>query len=194
MLNLGTAIGSAVWRLRSTFRSCFPLRWRRVGDHQPIAMIMLLRTPHPFSEQEIRLAAERAWGVAFAIGEGSRRSVFQSEKFVVLRAGPHVLSFYDSDKPFVDNPKRDIAWLANVSQQHAWIEHKAFTAVQYANSATDVELAHCVVAKVVVQLLDENCTGIYVPSESSLIPADDSLSESLNQMASFRDLGVAANS
>jgi len=157
-------------------------------------MIMLLRTPHPFSEQEIRLAAEKAWGVAFAIGEGSRRSVSQSEKFIVLRVGPHVLSFYDSDKPYVDNPKDDIGWLANVSQQHAWIGHKGFTAVQYANPATDVELAHCVIAKVVVQLLDDNCTGIYIPSESSLIPADDSLPESLNQMASFRDAGVVANS
>jgi hypothetical protein len=187
-------ISSAVWRLRSTFRRCFPLRWRRVGVRESISMIVLLRRPHPFSEQDIRLATERAWGVSFAIGEGSMRSVSQSEEFTVLRAGSHVLSFYDSAKPYLDNPGDEIGWLANASQQRACAAHKGFTAVQYANPATDVELAHCVLAKVVVQLIDGNCTGIYIPSESSLIPADESLRESLNQMASFRDSGVVANS
>jgi hypothetical protein len=166
------------------------MRWRRVGGHEPISMIVLLRKPHPFSMEEIRLAAERAWGVSFAIGKGSMRAVYRSESWTVLQAGPHVLSFYDSDKPYVDTPEGDVGWLANASQQRAWVAHKAFTSVQYASPATDVELAQCVIAKVVVELLDDNCTGIYSRSENSLIPADESLPESLRVMACFRDSGI----
>ena len=122
------------------------------------------------------------------------RAVYRSEPWTVLKAGTHLLSFYDSDKPYVETPEDDVDWLAKVSQERAWRAHKAFTYIQYANPTTDVELANCVLARVLVHLLDENCVGIYSPSENSLIPADDeSLLHSWKQMAGFRDSGIISN-
>jgi hypothetical protein len=50
-------------------------------------------------------------------------------------------------------------------------------------ATSDLELAHCVIAKVAVQLLDENCTGVYSRDEFGLIPADVASEELLNMGA-----------
>ena len=44
------------------------------------------------------------------------RAVYRSGSCTVLQAGHHLLSFYDSDKPYVDTPEGDVGWLANASQ------------------------------------------------------------------------------
>ncbi len=78
-----------------------------------------------------------------------------------------------------------------MSQQRAWAEHSACIYVGYLTFGTafgtDAKLAHCVLARVVAQLLDSNCTGAYVPDEDSLIPADESLYEQLQARASSCD-------
>ena len=163
------------------------MHWRRVGKRKPISMVLLLRKPHVFSQEEVRLAAERAWGLSFSDAEGSTRAVTRSGETIFLRAGPYVFSFCDQPKPYVDNPKEDLSWLPMASQQRAWSEHTACAWVNYVKPDTDVELAQCVLAKLVVQLLDGNCTGVLSPSESGLIPAEESLYEDLHRMASYRD-------
>ncbi len=170
------------------------MRWRRVGKREPISMVLLLRKPHVFSEEEVRLAAERAWALSFSSIEGSSRAVTRSGGTIFLRAGPYLFSFCDLPKPYVDNPKENLSWLPKVSQQQAWGEHTACGWVNYVNPDTDVELAQCVLAKLVVQLLDGNCTGVYSPSESSLIPANESLYDDLQRMASYRDFGLVRTS
>jgi len=43
-------------------------------------MILLLRKPHTFSEENVRLAAERAWGLSFLGGDalGATGFLFRS--------------------------------------------------------------------------------------------------------------------
>jgi hypothetical protein len=180
----------AAWNLKRIFRRFFPMRWRRVGQDKPISMVLLLRKPHRFSEEELRTAAEKAWGVSFAGINGSTRTVTQSEDSTSLQAGSHLLSFRNSSRPYVDKPEDDVNWLPRASQQRAWAEHRACIWVDYVTPGTDVELAHCVLSGLVARLIDENCTGVYAPSEDSLIPADESLYEDLQKMASYRDQGV----
>ena len=168
------------------------MRWRRVGKREPISMVLLLRKPHVFSEEEVRLAAERAWALSFSDIEGSTRAVTRSGDTIFLNAGPHLLSFCDQPEPYADNPKENLTWLTKMSQQRAWSEHTACGWVNYVNPETDVELAQCVLAKLVVQLLDGNCTGVYSPSENSLIPASESLYEDLQRLASYRDSGLVS--
>ena len=136
------------------------MRWRRVGKREPITMVLLLRKPHVFPEDRVRLVAERAWGLSFSDIKGATRMVTRSGDTILLRAGPHFLSFGDQPKPYADNPEENLDWLATASQQRAWSEHNACGWVNYVNPDTDVELAQCVLAKVVVHLLDGNCTGV----------------------------------
>jgi hypothetical protein len=165
-------------------RYVIPMRWWRVGECLP-SMVLLLRNPHIFTEGEFRRAAERAWAVSFSSLEGSTRQTIRTDDAVFLEAGPHRLSLVNYAKPYEHNPQEDLGWLPGVSQQRAWAEHTACCWVYYMTAGTDLELAHCVLAKVVAELLDDNCTGVFIPSEYSLIPAEAASLE-LRRMGSHR--------
>jgi len=170
--------------LHRAFRRVVPMRWLRVGKGGSVSVILLLRKPHAFSSEEIRGAAERAWGLSFWSTPGSNRSIGVSDRGVFLQAGPHLLSFCCQPHPYEKNPETDVDWLPSLSQQSAWAEHRACCWINYV-TASDVELAYCVIAKVAVELLDENCTGVYAPDEFSLIPADVA-AEELRSMGAYR--------
>ncbi len=152
-------------------------------------MVMLLREPHFFKAEELRSAAERAWNVSFAGGEDSKHTVVQSGHVTLMKAGPHLLNLLQSAKPYIENPQNNVEWLPQVIQREAWAKHRACNAVDYLNYEADVELAYSVLAGFVGELIDGNCTGIYIPGESSLIPNDASLYFQLKQMASTRTAG-----
>jgi hypothetical protein len=171
--------------LHQTFRHVVPLRWFRVGEDKPPSMILLLRQPHTFSEKEIRAAAERAWGLAFWSTVGSDRRVLVSDEGAFLQAGPHQLSFRSWPHPYEPNPSGDVDWLTSLSQKKSWSDHNACCWIYYQTAATDLELAQCVIAKVAVELLDGNCTGVYWPSEFALISGENA-SEELRSMGAYR--------
>ena len=192
---------SLTWTLKRIHRRLFPMRWRRrlfpmrrlrVRKNKPVLLVVLLRKPHLLSEEELRAAAEKAWGLSFAESDGSTRYVVTSGDARVLNAGQHLLSFHSSNEPYVAVPKDDLSWLPKASQQRAWAEHSACLYVYYLTPGTDFELAHCILAKVLAQLLDSNCTGLYSPDEDGLIPADESFYEQLQAMASSRDSHLLA--
>ena len=178
-------IGTMHSYLHHVFRRVVPLRWFRVGEDKPPAMILLLRQPHTFSEEEIRAAAERAWGLAFWSTRGSDRRILMSAEGVFLQAGRHQLSFRSLPHPYVPNPEHDADWLFSLSQKKSWSDHRACCWIYYQTATTDLELAHCVIAKVAVELLDGNCTGVWMPSECALIPGEIA-SEELRSMGAYR--------
>lgn len=171
-------------------RKFIPMPWQRLSKREPLSMVLRLRKPHYFNVEELRLAAQRAWGISFEGGEGSMHCVVQTEPITLMKAGQHLLTFFQYPKPYVDNPRENIEWLKQLSQRQAWIEHAACVGVDYMNHDTDVELGYCVISKLVAEMLDENCTGVYVPRESSLIPNDESLYRELQKIASCRESGV----
>jgi hypothetical protein len=167
------------------------MRWQRVGKGDPLSVVLLLREPHVFSVEELRLAAERAWRTSFAGGEGSMHFVTQSGGVTLLKAGSHLLNLLHNSEPYFDNSPEHVEWLPQESQRRAWIEHAAWAAVDYMNHDVDVDLAYCVLAKLVSEMLDENCTGVYMPRERSMVPNDESLYSELQRIASSRETGVS---
>jgi len=154
-------------------------------------MVLLLRRPHLFSADELRLAAERAWHTSFAGEEnGSKHCVVQSETVTLMKAGPHALNFFYYPEPYIENPKENLDWLPHPRQRQAWVSHSACFGVDYLNYDVSVELGYCVLAKVVAEMLDGNCTGIYIPRQRSLIPNDESLYVELQKLASACEPGV----
>jgi len=189
MLRLSSTIQSVKVRFNRAVRRLLPMRWRRVGKRGPISMILLLRKAHPFSEEEIRRAAESGWGLSFLNLERSVRRIARTDDGFSIQAGLHVLSVCNYSKPYEEKPEEDLDWLPQPSQQRAWADHAACCWINYWTADTDLELAHCVLAKVVVRLLNENCTGVYIPSEDSLIPAEDA-AEDFRRMSTFRFSGL----
>jgi hypothetical protein len=177
-------------KLNDILKRLIPAQRQQASDQEPLSMVLLLRTPHFFRDIELRTAAEKAWGVSFSDGEGSMHCVIQKGTTTLMKAGPHLLSFCHYPKPYVENPKENTAWLPKASQRRAWAEHEACLGVDYMNRDPDAELAYCVLAKLIAEMLDENCAGIYVPREKSLIPNDGSLYPELQRIASSRTTGI----
>jgi hypothetical protein len=168
------------------------MRWQRPAKDEPLSIILLLRKPHYFDTEELRLAAERAWRISFAGGEGSKHCIVQSGKVTLLKAGPHLLSFFHLPKPYLEDPG-EIGRRLRGNRRRAWVEHSACVGVDYLNYDVDVELGYCVLSKLVAEMLDGNCSGIYIPWESALIPNDAALYLDLQKVASSRDSGVSGN-
>jgi hypothetical protein len=62
--------------------------------------------------------------------------------------------------------------------------------VDYLNDDVSVELGYCVLSQLIAEMLDGNCTGIYIPREQSLIPNDDSLYLELHKLGSACESGI----
>jgi hypothetical protein len=154
-------------------------------------MVLLQRKPHLFSAEELRLAGERAWHTSFAgKEEGSKHCVVQTGKVILMKAGPHLLNFLYYAAPYIENPKNNVGWLPHPSQRQAWINHSACLGVDYLNDDVSVRLGYCVLSKLVAEMLDGNCTGVYIPRQRSLIPNDESLHVELHKLASACESGV----
>jgi hypothetical protein len=178
----------------ANYRHLIPRRWRKPYGDDPTSVVILLRAPHFFRKEELRAAAERAWKVSFAgEGQNSKHFVMQKAFVTILKAGPHLMNVLHQTRPYGGHggPPSDADWLAQASQKQAWTEHKAWASVDYMNRDVDLELAYCVSTKLVAELLDGNCTGIYIPGERKLIPHHQTLYLELQKMAGTRNLGIA---
>jgi len=167
------------------------MRWQRTSKREPLSMVLLLKKPHLFSAAEIQLAAERAWHRSFeGGGKESMHCVKQIDTVTLMKAGPHLINFFYYPGPYVENPKENTAWLPHPSQRQAGIQHSGCLGVDYMNDGVSVELGYCVLSQLVAEMLDGNCTGIYIPRERSLIPNDDSLYLELHKLGSACESGI----
>ena len=80
--------------------------------------------------------------------------------------------------------------LQNPIQKELWVRHVAWTAVDYMGGGSDIEEQFSVLANLVADLLDSECLGVYVPSESSLIPNNTELYAELKKIAASRGINT----
>jgi hypothetical protein len=110
--------------------------------------------------------------------------VVQSGKVTLMKAGPHLLSFFYFAAPYIEKPKENVDWLPHQSERQARTNYSACAGVDYLSHDVSVELGYCVLSKLVAEMVDGNCTGIYIPRERRLLPNDDSLYVELHKIAS----------
>ena len=161
------------------------------GNTGVVSMVLLLRQPHYFLEEELRRAAGAAWGISFAGGGESRHFVVQTGVMTMLKAGRHTLSFLHAPRPYLDDDPGSIAKrFPKPSQRQAWAEHRAWASVDYLEGGKDVELEICIVAKLAAEMLSANCAGVYIPQFPSFMPNDPSLYSVLQKISSSLDAGI----
>ncbi len=161
-------------------------------ERDPLSIVLLQRQPHLFAAEALRAAAEKAWKVSFAGEAGSKHFVMKAGFRYLVKAGPHLLAIFGAEQPYLgDDAGQDLDWLPRPDQKQAWSAHRAWIAIDYVKPE-DVELCYCVVARLVAELLDSNCAGVYIPGERVFAPNDAALYDELVLMASSRDHGVAS--
>ena len=177
--------------LRKAFESILGFENRAEKQTLPVSIVLLLRNPEFSTLDELRVEAERAFGVSFDNTKESQCSVMEAGIFTLMKFGPHTISFlnytkrYDADGDF---PKDFEESLPQESQRWAWSQHTSWTAVDYVNGGMDLELEYAVLAKLCAEMINDNCSGVYVPRERSLAPNDGSLRGNLTRIAASRAL------
>ena len=116
--------------------------------------------------------------------------VVQKGTVTLTKAGPHVLNFLYYPSPYVENPKANVDWLPQAAQRKAWSQHSACFGVDYLNDVVSVQLGYCVLAQLVSEMLDGNCTTVYIPRERALARNDESLYLELHKLGSACESGI----
>jgi hypothetical protein len=106
----------------------------------------------------------------------------------------HLISLFSVDAPYLGKKSVEFSnRLQNPIQTELWARHVAWTAVDYLGGGNDIEKQFSLLANFTAELIDPDCLGIYVPSESSLIPNDTELYTELKRIAAFRDINAQSS-
>jgi|HubBroStandDraft_5_1064220.scaffolds.fasta_scaffold550994_2 hypothetical protein len=147
-----------------------PMAWQRTRKGAPITMAVLQSTKHVYTDEEFRQAGQRGWGISFDGVASKMHFVVNKGVFTMFKAGPHVVNLFYYGSPMVEDPAKNDAWLPQEVQRKAWRDHIAVVSFDYLNYGERVDVAYAVVAKLLAELVGNECAAIYMQRENVLIP------------------------
>jgi hypothetical protein len=158
--------------------------WSRFRKRQgPVSMVLLLRKPSFLRMDGLSAAVERGWGLS-SIDQGPDNFVTQSGNKGLVYVKPHLIGLLTSNRPYLGvDPTEHSKMFFQADQRKAWSEHDAWISLDYVRGGRDFALEYSALARLAAELLDESCSGLYIPRESSLIPNDSFLLGELKHMA-----------
>src|ERR1051326_2784139 len=137
-----------------------------------VSIVLLLTKPETFLEWELEAAAERAWGVPFP---SERHFATTHGPIAFVPIGLHTLMITSVARPYFDDKSaRKI--------QPALPEHQAFVTVDSMDPKGDQAPRYAVIAKLVPELMNENCIGAYSPVLEGFVPNNASLHSALKNL------------
>lgn len=160
-----------------------PMAWQRTRRGAPITIAVLQSRKHAYTEQEFREAGQRGWGFPFDGVASKMHFVANKGLFTMFKAGPHLINLFYSDLPFADNPAENDSWLPQEVQRKAWREHVAVVGFDYLNEGERVDVAYAVLAKLLAELLGNECAAIYMQRENALLPNLPTMRGQLRELA-----------
>jgi hypothetical protein len=149
----------------------------------PYSIVMLLRSPFIMSEEILKTAASKAFGVPY---DGSNEMYFVGwhPRLKTVKAGPSLISALEAEEPYLGDPAEVAQGFKNKRLEEAWIEHRTWVAFDLMNREVPKRQAYVVLAKLVAEPLDARCAGIYLPKENQFtIESDGSALEHLRRLA-----------
>jgi len=155
--------------------------WVRNGKEEkmPFSIILLLRKPHVFTESELRAAGERGFGKRFDGKADPMYFVVQKGAFTMVKAGPNVMNLVHANQPYLGDAEAVAKQLPHEEQQRAWLEHTAWAALDFWNLKQPKADAYAVLARLALQLGDQNCSGVFLPADNLMMPNDGTAEEGL---------------
>jgi hypothetical protein len=150
------------------------------------SIVIMQRTAHRFTEEELQIAGARGWGKKF---DGNEDPMFfvsaDAAALTVVKAGPHVIRLTTLPCRYSDDDEYALSQLPQPDQKKAWGEHHAHTLLDLFNDLSHAEKripdadAYASLAKLALQLGDPNCVAIFVPDKNILMANDGTAEEGL---------------
>jgi hypothetical protein len=181
-----TVIRDSVWRLLRRGRE-------RIGqkDNDVRSIVLLQRSGRFLSQEEIRSASEKGWSRSFDGKEDPMYFVVQDEPVTIIKAGGLVVNVLQARIPYLGEPNNVGLQLPRKEQQDAWRRHRAWVSFDLLNKE-DVSRreAFSALAKFALGTGDENCTGIYLPSERIFAPNSGGEAEEMLRLLIRKELPI----
>jgi len=160
--------------LLDVVRGLFPKK--QSDDDMAYSIVMLLRSPFVLSEEILKVAASKAFDVPY---DGSNEMYFVGwhPRLKTVKAGPFLISLLEAEEPYLGDPAEVAQGFNNKRLEDAWIEHRTWIAFDLMNGDIPKKKAYRVLAKLVTELLDARCAGIYLPKENQFTIQGDGSAE-----------------
>lgn len=159
-------------RIMDKLTRLIPKRFRGADDDDPDSMVLLLRESHVFTKEELSAAATRAWNRTFEDSERSRHFVVQQGLVTFVKVGSHFLNILHANTPYfghVDDGEFE-NFLPEAERRLAWRAHHAWCAVDHMIKGTDEQTKYCVLAALVAEMVNDNCSGVWIPKFRHFMP------------------------
>jgi hypothetical protein len=155
-------------------------------DTEPRSLVIMQKTAHEFTEQELRAAAESGWGKKFDGNEDPMYFVVADHTLMtIVKAGRYIIRVMFIPKRYIDDDEHALSQLPQPEQKKAWNEHHACTFLEFFNDFSSKEPripdadAYASLAILALQLGDPNCAAIFVPIRNMMFPNDGTAEEGL---------------
>jgi hypothetical protein len=158
----------------------------------PYSAVLLLRQPHFFTKIELQAAGQRAWGRRFDGEADPMYFVVQEETVTMMKAGTHVVQLVHAEQPYLGDVEKASRGLPRKEQREAWMAHRAWAALDLWDQKPTKAEAYAVLARLALQLADENCSAVYLPKDNILMPNDGAAAEGLRILLTEDSLGQGA--
>ncbi len=163
------------------------------------SIVLLFHQPRFFEAEWLRNAAEKAFGIPFTDGDDAKNFVTQDGNVTLLKVGAHILSLQAQFRRYEAAPEFANTLVPIEAQRKAWEQHTAWAAIDYVSGSaaggTDVHQEHCLLAKLCAEVIDDNCTGVYIPLRQLVLPYNKSTKlvlQRLSEAKPFNLLGMGA--
>jgi hypothetical protein len=151
--------------LRGLFRK------KQTDDDMPYSIVMLLRSPFAMSKEILEIAASKAYGMPY---DGSKEMYFVgwNPRLKMVKAGASLISLLEVEEPYLGDPTDVAQGFKDERLGSAWSEHQTWAAFDLMNREVPKKQAYTVLAKLVAELMDARCAGIYLPKENEFTVQD----------------------
>lgn len=156
---------------------------QRADDDNPYSIVMLLRSPFAMSEEILKAAASKAYGVPY---DGSREMYFVAFNPLLktIKAGASLITLLEAPQPYLGDPAEVAQGFKDKRLEEAWAQHRTWVAFDLMNRDVPKREAYKILAELVAELLDARCSGIYLPKENQFtIESDGSAEKHLRNLA-----------
>jgi hypothetical protein len=145
-------------------------------EEMPYSVVLLLRSLKALSEDDLRFAAEQGWQKSFDGKHDPMFFVFVSGEHASVKAGKHVIKVPSVGEPYLGDPSEIAQQLPRDDQKIAWLNHRAWFALDFWNLDMPKADAYEMLARLALPLLDQACCGVFLPKEEVFMP-DNGLAE-----------------